>query len=45
MFLADFAHTLSVPIPAGELYDGYGFNMGFGYINTVISSEIVYEYS
>ena len=45
MLLAAFDPTLPPPLPAGEFYDGYGFNMGFGYIDPVTSSETGYVYS
>ncbi len=43
MLLAAFDPTL--PIPEGEFYDGHGFNMGFGYVDTTISCETGYIYS
>ena len=45
MLLAAFDPTLQTPLPAGEFYDGQGFNMGFGYIDPVISYETGYIYS
>ena len=45
MLLAAFDPNLQEPIPAGEFYDGQGFNMGFGYIDPVISYETGYIYS
>ena len=39
------ASDSAVPLPAGEFYDGQGFNMGFGYIDPAISCESGYAYS
>ena len=33
------------PIPADEFYDGYGFNMGFGYIDPTASIDTGYVHS
>ena len=43
MLLAAFDPTLHT-IPAGEFYDGHGYNMGFGYIDPTISYETGYAY-
>ena len=45
MLLVAFDPTLLPPPPAGEFYDGYGFNMGFGYIDPTIAVETGYIYS
>ena len=45
MLLAAFDPTLPPPVPAGEFYDGHGFNMSFGYIDPTISCETGYIYS
>ena len=45
MLLAAFDPTLPPPLPAGEFYDGHGFNMGFGYIDPAIAVETGYVYS
>ena len=45
MLLAAFDPTLLPPLPAGEFYDGHGFNMGFGYIDPAIAVETGYVYS
>ena len=45
MLLAAFDPTLPPPLPAGEFYDGHGFNMGFGYIDPAIACETGYIYS
>ena len=45
MLLAAFDPTLPPPLPAGEFYDGHGFNMGFGYIDPEIAGETGYVYS
>ncbi|MBR3994049.1 MAG: hypothetical protein IKI97_02085 [Clostridia bacterium] len=45
MLLAAFDSTLPPPLPEGEFYDSYGFNMGFGYIDPVIACETGYVYS
>ena len=45
MLLAAFDPTLPMPLPEGEYYDCHGFNMGFGYIDPVISCETGYVYS
>ena len=45
MLLAAFDPTLMPPLPAGEFYDGHGFNMGFGYIDTTIAARTGYIYS
>ena len=45
MLLAAFDPTLPPPLPAGEFYDGHGFNMGFGYIDPTIAVETGYIYS
>ena len=43
MLLAAFDPTLCAP--CGEFYDYHGYNMGFGYIDPVISCETGYVYS
>ena len=45
MLLAALDPTLPPPLPAGEFYDGHGFNMGFGYIDPAIAVETGYVYS
>ena len=35
----------SLPVPSGEVYDCHGFNMGFGYVDPMISSKTGYVYS
>ena len=45
MLLAAFDPTLPPPLPAGEFYDGHGFNMSFGYIDPAIACETGYAYS
>ena len=45
MLLIAFDPTLPMPLPEGEFYDVHGFNMGFGYIDPVISCETGYVYS
>ena len=45
MLLAAFDPTLPMPLPEGEYCDCHGFNMGFGYIDPVISCETGYVYS
>ena len=45
MLLAAFDPTLPPPHPEGEFYDYHGFNMGFGYIDPVISCETGFVYS
>ena len=45
MLLVASDPTLPMMLPAGEFYDGQGFNMGFGYIDPVISCETGYIYS
>ena len=45
MLLAASDPTLPMPLPTSEFYDGRGFNMGFGYIDPVISCETGYVYS
>lgn len=44
MLLAAFDPTIP-PIPADEFYDAYGFNMGFGYVDSAIACEAGYVYS
>ena len=44
MLLAASDPTLQT-LPAGEFYDGHGFNMGFGYIDPTIAYETGYVYS
>ena len=45
MLLAAFDPTIPPPLPVNEFYDGYGFNMGFGYIEPTIACETGYVYS
>ena len=45
MLLAASDPALPPPLPAGELYDSHGFNLGFGYIDPAISCETGYIYS
>ena len=45
MLLAAFEPTFTQSLPAGEFYDGRGFNMGLGYIDPAISCETGYLYS
>ena len=45
MLLAAFDPSVPAPVPEGEFYDGYGFNMGFGYMNSTLSHESGYLYS
>ena len=45
MLLAASDPTLPMPLTAGEFYDGHGFNMGFGYIDTPMEMETGYVYS
>jgi hypothetical protein len=35
----------SISVPAGEFYDCYGYNMGFGYIDPALAVETGYVYS
>ena len=44
MLLAASDPTLQA-LPAGDFYDYHGYNMGFGYIDPVISCEAGYVYS
>ena len=44
MLLAASDPTLQT-LPAGEFYDYYGYNMGFGYIDPTIAVETGYIYS
>ena len=44
MLLAASDPTLQT-LPAGEFYDYYGYNMGFGYIDPTIAYETGYMYS
>ena len=45
MLLAATDPTLLPQLPAGEFYDGHGFNMGFGYVDPTVAAEIGYVYS
>ena len=44
MLLVAFDPSLQA-LPAGEFYDYHGFNMGFGYIDSVVACETEYVYS
>ena len=45
MLLAAFDPSLPPPFPAGEFYDGHGFNIGLGYIDPTIAAKTGYVYS
>ena len=44
MFVASDPELQQI-VPEGEFYDGYGYNMGFGYADLEVSNRTGYVYS